>query len=87
LPLQADERRKPSEGIMEQRDDKWRGLKSAGADGGDLLQAQARMWMELGEVLAGMLRRMRRRAVNVSVAQDGADGEAGERPAGDRDAA
>ena len=71
---------------MEQRDDKWRGLKSAGADGGDMLQAQARMWMELGEVLAGMLRRMRRRAVK-SVAQDGADGEAGERPAGDRDAA
>lgn len=70
---------------MEQRNERVRNPKSSAADGGDLLQSQAQLWIDMGAAMAGLLRRMVG-AHNQQPPREAEDaaGEAAEGKTGDR---
>jgi hypothetical protein len=69
---------------MEQRNERVRNPKSSAADGGDLLQSQAQLWIDMGSAMAGLLRRMVGAHGQAPRKTEEAGGEAAESKARDR---
>lgn len=74
---------------MEQRNERVRNPKSSAADGGDLLQSQAQLWIDMGAAMAGLLRRMvgARNQQPSREAEETAEGKTGDRGSSGREAA
>jgi hypothetical protein len=74
---------------MEQRNERVRNPKSSAADGGDLLQSQAQLWIDMGAAMAGLLRRMvgAHNQQPSREAEETAEGKAGDRGSSGREAA